>query len=78
MPYITEEDRDTVSKHGPSNVGELTYVFYRIAVNYLPDDARYADYAEVMAALENTKQEFYRRMVVPYEDVKIIQNGDVT
>jgi hypothetical protein len=32
---------------------------------------------EVMGALECAKQEFYRRVAVPYEDKKIKENGDV-
>ena len=32
---------------------------------------------EIMGVLESAKQEFYRRMVVPYEDEKKEQNGDV-
>ena len=32
---------------------------------------------EVTGALENAKLEFYRRVVVPYEDMKIKINGDV-
>jgi len=61
----------------PEGVGELTYVFYRDAVRYLPAEARYADYAKVTAALENAKLEFYHRKVRPYEDRAIVRNGDV-
>jgi hypothetical protein len=27
--------------------------------------------------LENIKQEFYRRVAVPYEEEKIVKNGDI-
>ena len=32
---------------------------------------------DVMGALEGAKAEFYRRVVGPYEDQKIEENGDV-
>jgi len=32
---------------------------------------------DVIGALEGAKMEFYRRVAVPYEEGKIILNGDV-
>ena len=32
---------------------------------------------DIIGALEGAKLEFYRRVVVPYENDKIEQNGDV-
>jgi hypothetical protein len=32
---------------------------------------------DIIGALEGAKMEFYRRVVIPYEDRKIIENGDV-
>lgn len=37
----------------------------------------YADCNEVIGMLECCKAEYYRREVAPYEDKKIIENGDV-
>jgi len=37
----------------------------------------YADYNEVMGVLECVKQELYRRLIVPYENKKKEENGDV-
>jgi len=31
----------------------------------------------MIGVLECVKQEFYRRKVAPYEDIKIIENGDI-
>ena len=81
MPYISPERKREITLDGdpPENVGELTYVFYRDALRYLKDgDLSYARLAEVTAALENAKLEFYRRQITPYEDKKIDENGDVT
>lgn len=37
----------------------------------------YADHNSAMGMLECAKQEFYRRNTAPYEDEKVIENGDV-
>ena len=37
----------------------------------------YSSFNDVIGALEACKLEFYRRVVSPYEDNKIIENGDV-
>lgn len=37
----------------------------------------YADHNSVVGVLECAKQEFYRRSTAPYEDEKIVENGDV-
>ena len=78
-PYISQERRHEIDEQAatPSNAGELTYVLYRACLDYLPSGARFADYSEVMAALECAKLEFYRRHVAPYEDTKIAESGDV-
>jgi hypothetical protein len=31
----------------------------------------------ITGVVENVKQEFYRRVAVPYEEEKIVQNGDI-
>lgn len=82
MPYIEPSRRailDRAPRPGMScrNVGELTYVLYRVALDALPEGPKYTDYAIIMAALENAKQEFYRKEVAPYEDTKIEANGDI-
>jgi len=37
----------------------------------------YFHYNRAMGVLASAMQEFYRRRVAPYEDVKIAENGDV-
>ena len=37
----------------------------------------YADHNAVIGVLECAKQEFYRRNTSPYEDEKVVENGDV-
>lgn len=77
MPYIKRDRRELVESQGPVTAGDLNYIFTMIIQDYLPCPARYDDYNEVVGVLECCKQELYRRMVVPYEDKKIIENGDV-
>lgn len=62
----------------PINVGELTYAFSKMAWEYLwRRTNRFATHAEIVAALECTKQEYYRRVLGRFEDEKIEVNGDV-
>lgn len=37
----------------------------------------YADHNSAVGMLECAKQEFYRRNTAPYEDEKVLENGDV-
>lgn len=40
-------------------------------------ETTYLDKVQVLRALKDAKLEFYRRVVAPYEDLKIKENGDV-
>jgi hypothetical protein len=76
MPYIRPEARAS-ARPDTSDVGGLTYLLYKLCLDALPEAPRYRDFHAVVGALEAAKLEFYRRHVVPYEDVKIRENGDV-
>ena len=76
MPYISPEARES-ARPDSSDVGGLTYLFYKLCLDALPESPRYRDMHAVIGALEAAKLEFYRRQVAPYEDVKIRENGDV-
>lgn len=63
--------------------GELNYVLTRLALRFtrkLRDKGwgGYGAFNAVVGVFESAKLEFYRRWVVPYEDQKIEDNGDVT
>jgi hypothetical protein len=79
MPYINQDERPWIDAGSlqPSTAGQLTYQLTKVITTYLRSDYKYADLAEVIAALENCKLEFYRRVVAPYEDAKCEENGDV-
>lgn len=78
MPYIKEERKKDVLVNGATNAGELNYLFtYWIGQYILDKDESYQTYNDIMGALEGTKQELYRRKILPYENIKMSQNGDV-
>lgn len=79
MPYIKPTDRNRVVESGdPKNAGELNFVFSVIAHNYWKSAGQnYQAFNDVIGALEGCKLELYRRLVAPYEDTKIEENGDV-
>lgn len=81
MPYIEESRRNALSVQSvshPINAGELNYMFTFLANQYIKDQGKsYAKINDVLGAFEGAKQEFYRRIAVPYEETKRAQNGDV-
>jgi hypothetical protein len=93
MPYIKQKDREELDKgYGlipseetgvstalvPESPGEMNYLFTRIALIYAKTHGvNYQTINDVLGALEGAKNEFYRRVAVPYEDKKIKENGDV-
>jgi len=87
MPYIVQPKRDVLDEQPLStlgaactDLGDLTYTFYKIAADYTRHGGGSPSYEErsmIMAALENTKLEFHRRFLVDYENRKALENGDV-
>lgn len=59
--------------------GLANYVITRLLLRLLRPDKgwNYASLATVLATLEASKLEIYRRMVAPYEEVAATKNGDV-
>ena len=58
--------------------GDLNYVFTVLCHQYLQIRGKnYQNINDCIGALEGCKMELYRRIVAPYEDVKIAVNGDV-
>ncbi len=78
MPYIPEEQRRLLAYHPvPENPGQLNYLITKLVKAYLEEHPKYQDFNDVVGALECAKLEVYRRSVAPYEDAKIVENGDV-
>jgi hypothetical protein len=89
MPYITQRDRDRIKKDAMNpdpdflfpplyNGGELNYLISNLCAQYIRDHGlRYKNISDVIGALEGAKQEFFRKVVNPYENLKEMQNGGV-
>jgi hypothetical protein len=80
MPYIKKSDRSEIlsGARPPATPGELNFRITAVALDYLARrGTSYTTFNEVVGALECAKLEMYRRMVAPYEDRKIAENGDV-
>jgi len=87
MPYIVQEDRPKYDKAlkeltsilkelPPEKVdGEMNYLITSLSKLVYP--LRYYHINKAVGLLECIKMEFYRRVAAPYEDTKIVQNGDV-
>lgn len=65
------------SKREATTTGELTFQITALIDNHLIGNLDFQACGEAIAALECAKLELYRRIVAPYEDEKIVVNGDV-
>lgn len=85
MPYIKKENRkkfqgvlnEICDNAAPKDAGELNYFLTKIVHSYLNNHEGYQAANDVMGALEGVKLELYRKVIAPYEDDKILENGDV-
>ena len=88
MPYITKKDRikfeTSLSKilqsyiQEPFTTGELNYLITKIIHMYIEEKGLKYEYInDVIGVLECAKTEFERRVVGPYEEKKIKENGDI-
>ena len=87
MPYIKKQERPVVDKlvdplisHLKSlpvenQDGSLNYAVTKIIKRLYPQ--KYFHYNRALGVLTAITQELYRRVVGPYEDSKIKENGDV-
>ncbi len=85
MPYIPEEAREEIkgqvvvqSRRVPNNSGELNFSITSIILEYLERQGLYYQTLnDITGALGEVAAEFRRRIIVPYEEAKIVENGDV-
>lgn len=87
MPYIKREQRseinsviDPLLKHIQSlpldeQDGALNYSVTRIIKHVYPK--KYFHFNRAMGVLSAISHELYRHIIGPYEDEKIVENGDV-
>lgn len=90
MPYIKELERKKLennlnllidqlkkeTKDGTDKNGVVTYAIYKIIMN-LYGDGNYEILSNAIKVLESVKLEYYRRVITPYENMKIYENGDI-
>ena len=92
MPYIKKKDRPQFDKlikqivdqfklGGKMDIlgveGNLNYVFSKTIKELWKNHRCYAHANAIMGVLECVKQEFYRKEVIPYEEEKIKENGEI-
>ena len=92
MPYIKQSRREEILIKKPRPTGwqklialdeimtpgELNYAITETILHFFKESQRsYQDINDVLGALEGAKNEFYRRKAVPFEEIKIKENGDV-
>jgi hypothetical protein len=89
MPYIKPEDREKFEARGeeisPSGFGEmcehagdLNYLMTRVCLGYIKRHGmRYQTFNDIVGVLTCMVHEFYRRLIGYYEDMKIVENGDI-
>ena len=88
MPYIIKQDRELLEpaiaeavKHLKDidfEKGSLNFFITRLVQEYVLQHQKcYATLSDVTGVLSDVKTEFERRVVAPYEDGKIKENGDV-
>jgi len=78
MPYLPKEERSefTIDDCANMSAGQLNYVITLMIKSWIGEPS-YSRIATATGVLENVKQEMYRRLAAPYEDTKIVENGDV-
>ena len=93
VPYIKKEDRkdyddviiEIVNRllgKGPKDsgvavVGDVNYVISSIIWKLFDTKMSYTNGNNLVGVLECVKQEFYRRKLIPYENEKIVEHGDI-
>ena len=82
MPYIKQEDRflmnrvvDEMEVVGVKANGDLNYILYKFCKDNVKPS--YNNYKNFCGELRQCATEIERRLLGPYEDTKIEENGDV-
>ena len=85
MPYIKKERRvnfhsglEALEVQEINNAGELNYIVSMLCKKYANSKKfSYQVINDIIGALECAKNEYIRRNVNNYEDLKITENGDL-
>lgn len=77
MPYISPKDypRAMIT---PETPGELNFAITMLMIGYLSQKGlSYTNAQETISQANEAAAEFRRRVLAPYEDKKVAENGDV-
>lgn len=83
MPYIKDREKynlllSVMKDIKIDNPGDLNYLITKLMVRYLQiHGERYQFYNDMVGALECAKLELARRKINIYEEIKVVENGDV-
>jgi len=85
MPYIEDKDKHEMSDHIESlqmfieSKGDLNYAICELVGRLILDSDKisYTQMSEWIDAVHDAEAELRRRLLNPYEDIKIFENGDV-
>lgn len=88
MPYITQDERINYQSHidilraelEHKPIGHLVYVLSSLLLPVTKLELKrrkYKDHNDILGALESVKLDYYLRVVAPYEDIKIFENGEL-
>jgi hypothetical protein len=82
MPYVKQERRPDLNKvviamteASVKADGDLNYILYRFCKLHVSPG--YNNYKNFLGELNEAAEEIRRRLLAPYEDKKIEENGDV-
>ena len=82
MPYIEQDRREELEEilwqmreKDIAADGDLNYLLYAFCIRYVPES--YNSYKNFIGELRQCATEIERRILAPYEDLKIEENGDV-
>lgn len=82
MPYVKQERRADLNKvviaMSEAKVvadGDLNYILFRFAKYHISPG--YNNYKNFLGELNEAAEEIRRRLLAPWEDMKIEENGDV-
>lgn len=86
MPYIEQERRDkfekVINELLSANIndlssGDINYIISSLIWKLFENNRSYSAINQIVGIIECVKLEFYRRLAAPYEDEKIVKNGDI-
>jgi hypothetical protein len=84
MPYIKDKDKDEMSEAIEDlfvfieSKGDLNYAICELVGRLiLFNGISYTKMSEWIDAVHDAEEELRRRLLNPYEDLKVIENGDV-